>query len=129
MRLGLILLSIGILVLILGEMTFPFTTTITVESNFTSPPWFTLGKIYVNEGNFSVYSNISDGYVYLQNITKGQTISLSNFTLVGKGNATVTFTGLKIFYNKAYINFSVIIISIGIILEILRFIKIRLSKS
>ncbi|AWR95764.1 hypothetical protein [Acidianus brierleyi] len=129
MRLGLILLSIGILILVLGEITFPFTTTITVKSNFTSPPWFTLGKIYVNKGNFSVYSNISDLFVDLQNLTKGQSISLNNFTLVGKGNATVTFTGLKIFYNKTYINFSIIIIFIGIILEILRFIKIRLSKS
>ncbi len=129
MRLGIILLSVGILVLVLGEITFPLTVSITVKSNFTSPPWFTSGSIHVNNGSFLVYSNIFNVPRYMGNLTKGLTMSLHNFTLTGKGNATVTFTGFKVFYNRNYINFSIIIISVGIILEILRFIRIRLNKS
>ena len=123
MRLGIILISVGILILVLGEISFPLHTSLTVTHHFTSPPWFTSGKIYVNNGTFTVYSDY-----LIENLTKGQSICLNNFTLIGKGNATVTFSGFKIFYTRNYITFSEIVIILGVVLEILRIIRLRLIR-
>ncbi|BDC18790.1 hypothetical protein [Acidianus sp. HS-5] len=128
MRLGIILISVGILILFLGEVTFPLHVSTSVKSDFTSPSWFSSAKIHVNNGTFMVYSDVSGHKQFIQNITKGDTICLDNFTLIGKGNATITFKGFKIFYNTRYFTFSIITISIGAVLEILKLISARIGK-
>jgi hypothetical protein len=116
MRIGLMLISIATLLLVLGEITFPFTSTITVKSNFTSPPWFTHGKVVVHKGHFTVFS---EDFNKTLNSTDSITLK-NNFTMIGKGNASITLSGLKIFYTNEYVNFSIVILTAGVIIEILR---------
>ncbi len=125
MRIGLMLISIATLLLVLGEITFPFTsTTVTVKSNFTSPPWFTGGKVVVRQGVFTVFS---EGFN--KTLKPNDSITLkNNFTMRGIGNASITLSGLKVFYTNEYVNFSIAILTVGVIIEFLRLIIVRRKR-
>ncbi|SAI86727.1 uncharacterised protein [Saccharolobus solfataricus] len=121
MRVGIYLLSIGILILVLGEITFPLNTTLHVNNSsmYIIPPWYERAKVSVSSGSFLiVYHN----YTYILLVRGSITIKPSS-VLYGVGNATILLEGYKIFYNQYYLAVGISLIIVGIVLEIIRFKK------
>ncbi|AAK43185.1 conserved hypothetical protein [Sulfolobus islandicus Y.G.57.14] len=119
MRVGIYLISLGIFILVLGEITFPLNTTLNVNNSsmYIIPPWYEKAKVSVNSGSFLiVYHN----YTYILLVKGSITIKPASI-LYGVGNASILLEGYKIFYNQSYIAVGIFLIIVGVGLEIIRF--------
>ncbi|MCH4815575.1 MAG: hypothetical protein QXY87_07615 [Saccharolobus sp.] len=117
-RVGIYLISLGILILVLGEITFPLNTTIHVNNSsmYVIPPWYERAKVSVNSGSFLiVYRN----YTYILLVKGSITIKPASI-LYGLGNASILLEGYKIFYNQSYIAVGIFLIIVGVVVEILK---------
>ncbi|TRM75234.1 hypothetical protein DJ531_04865 [Sulfolobus sp. A20-N-F6] len=119
MRIGLFLLSIGLIIVTLGEITFPLSLTVYTNSTFTMPPWYTKAEIMVNSGNFTIfYENGS-----INKLNSSDSIVVKElFYLKGSGNASMLLEGYKIFYGNEAMNVGLILSIVGIAIEITRLI-------
>ncbi|AWR96767.1 hypothetical protein DFR86_03820 [Acidianus sulfidivorans JP7] len=122
MRYGIPLISLGILIIFLGFISFPFHLTMTIYRNFTLPPWIHSASIKVNSGNFTIYVfNKSGNLVEINNASKGYSKNFNDtFIMYGLGNATVTLYNMKLFYTTAYKYISYDIIAVGVEIEIIQ---------
>lgn len=119
MKVGRFLISVGLLILILSQITFPISSTVYVNSTFTMPPWYSHATIKVINGTFL----IQKGYQYIL-LRNGSSINLNGeFKMYGNGNASIILSDFKIIDNFEYNVIMLIIIILGIIIEILQVIK------
>ncbi|BFH72099.1 hypothetical protein SJAV_00430 [Sulfurisphaera javensis] len=119
MKFGRILISISLLIIALGELTFPFSTIVYTNSTFTMPQWYNKAVVSVNNGTFLVQRGIN--FVLLEN---GDSIVIKgNFKLFGDGNASIVLKGLKIFPNSNYLQISILLIIVGIAIEIIQYFR------
>lgn len=124
MRLGIIFISIGILLIALGEITFPLSSTVYTNNTFITPPWYQKAKITVITGNFTLIEYNGS----TKTLTAGNSTTVSKFVLTGNGNASIILEGYKIFYNGEYKKFAIIFLAIGITLEITRIIIRKVKR-
>ncbi len=91
---GYTLASLGLLIVAFSLVAIPLSSSYTVTSNFTSPPWFTKSEIHVYNGTF-VFTN-STATLKLSSSSKLRTYG--TYALEGEGNASIRFSGVRLFY-------------------------------
>ncbi|QGA68084.1 hypothetical protein [Sulfolobus sp. E11-6] len=123
MRVGLYLISLGILILVLGEITFPINATLHVNNSgmYIIPQWYEKAKVSVSNGSFLI---VFHNYTYILLVKGNITIKPASI-LYGVGNASILLEGYKIFYNQSYIAVGIFLIILGVIIEVIRLIKRR----
>ncbi|BCU70290.1 hypothetical protein [Stygiolobus caldivivus] len=115
MRISEILLSVGLLIIILGSIIFPISTSpATYKGVFTLPHWaktaYLLGNITVN----NTY------------VTTSFTLNNTNITV--SGNITVIFHGIRLFYGSPYKEVGISLAAIGGVLLLVKYFLTRGSK-
>jgi len=115
LRYGLVLLSMGIIILLLGEVVFPFNPTVRVKDQFTMPPWFKSATVNVVHGKYQIKSEGLE-----ENLSQGAVACFTNFTMNGNGTALVTLHGLTLFYGKDFMDVSISLMIVGILVEVSR---------
>ncbi|WP_338599010.1 hypothetical protein V6M85_09060 [Sulfolobus tengchongensis] len=127
MRLGLYLISLGILIVALGEVTFPLSTTVHINGNgmVMVPSWYEIGRVIVNNGSFLIIHRNNTFNL----INKGEENLEQHSIVFGVGNAIVILENYKIFYNSNYRIIGLSFTGVGIVLEIVRLIIKRFIKS
>lgn len=121
MRFGLSLISLGILLLALGVITFPFPIAVKVNENYTVPAWISSAKVTVVEGNFTIFT-------YKQAMMVGagySNVFHEQFGIIGNGTAIITIQGIRLFYNNIYEFVSLFLIIIGGEIEIITILNNR----